>query len=129
MRTFCGAILLTALAPAASAWAQAPTIERAVKAQADKDVRVGIYFRHLRTCRRIGSRQQWGRYLRPNRLRSLEIDDQLEFGGLLDRQIARLFAFENAIRRTKRRADPISRYAYSTSACSSFSATSGAVRW
>jgi hypothetical protein len=43
VRTICGAILLTALAPAASAWAQATTIERAVKAQADKDVRVGIY--------------------------------------------------------------------------------------
>jgi hypothetical protein len=43
VRTFCGAILLTALAPAASAWAQAATIERTVNAQADKDVRVGIY--------------------------------------------------------------------------------------
>ena len=43
MRTFWGAILLTALAPAASAWAQATTVERAVKAQADKDIRVGVY--------------------------------------------------------------------------------------
>jgi len=41
--TLCGAILLTALASAASAWAQATTVERAVKAQADKDVRVGVY--------------------------------------------------------------------------------------
>ena len=43
VRTFCGAILLAALTPVASAWAQTATVERAVKAQADKDVRVGVY--------------------------------------------------------------------------------------
>src|SRR5262249_40639420 len=37
------------------------------------------------------------RRVETKRLRGLEIDDQLEFGGLLDRQIARLVAPEDAI--------------------------------
>src|SRR4029450_1750560 len=50
VRTFWGAILLTALAPAASAWAQVATVERAVKAQPDKHVRVGVYVNLLPDC-------------------------------------------------------------------------------
>jgi hypothetical protein len=37
------------------------------------------------------------------RLGSLEVDDELDPGGLLDRQIARLFAFENPARGAKLR--------------------------
>src|SRR5262249_53534979 len=44
-----------------------------------------------------GAREQRDRWVETKRLRGLEIDDQLEFGGLLDRQIARLFAPEDAI--------------------------------
>jgi hypothetical protein len=40
----------------------------------------------------VGGREQIGRHGDAQRLRSLEIDDQLYFGGLLDRQIGRLVA-------------------------------------
>jgi hypothetical protein len=42
----------------------------------------------------VGAREQRDWRVEAQRLGSLEIDDQLEFGGLLDRQIARLFASE-----------------------------------
>ena len=40
----------------------------------------------------IGAAEQWQRDGEAKRPRSLEIDDQLDFRGLLYRQIARLFA-------------------------------------
>jgi hypothetical protein len=45
----------------------------------------------------VGAGEQRDGRVEAQRLGSLEIDDQLEFGGLLDRQIARLFASEDAI--------------------------------
>src|SRR5215831_475200 len=44
----------------------------------------------------VGAHQQCSRYREPERLGGLEIDDQLDLGGLLHRQITRLFAFENS---------------------------------
>ena len=43
----------------------------------------------------IGAAEQRKRYIDPKRLRSLEIDDHLNFGGLLDRQVGRLLALED----------------------------------
>src|SRR5437763_13399951 len=43
----------------------------------------------------IGEREQLGRNLEAERLRGLEVDDQLEPGRLIDRQVGRLLAFEN----------------------------------
>jgi hypothetical protein len=40
--------------------------------------------------------EQRGRYRKSERLRSLEINDQLELGRLLDRQIGGPFTFEDA---------------------------------
>ena len=37
----------------------------------------------------VGAGDQWRRQLDPERLRSLQIHDQIEFGGLLNRQVAR----------------------------------------
>src|SRR5262245_7974188 len=47
-------------------------------------------FNHL-----VGARLQREWNGEPQRLRGLEIDHQFEFRGLLDRQVGRLFAFEN----------------------------------
>jgi hypothetical protein len=44
---------------------------------------------------RFGADKQSGWHSKAERLRGLEIDDQLDFGGLLDRQIGRLLALEN----------------------------------
>jgi hypothetical protein len=44
------AVLLLALVPSSGACAQAPTVERAFKAQADKDVRVGVYINVQPDC-------------------------------------------------------------------------------
>jgi hypothetical protein len=44
----------------------------------------------------VGQCEQLGRYNEAKRLRGLKIDHQLEFGRLLDRQIAGFFALENA---------------------------------
>jgi hypothetical protein len=43
VRALCWAMLLLAAGPSSWTFAQAPTVERSVKAQADKDVRVGVY--------------------------------------------------------------------------------------
>src|SRR5262249_10560543 len=43
----------------------------------------------------VGTRLQREWNGEPQRLRGLEIDHQFEFRGLLDRQVGRLFAFEN----------------------------------
>src|SRR6516164_1000812 len=45
----------------------------------------------------VGAREHRDRYLEAERPSGLEIDDQLEFGGELDRQIAGLLALEDAI--------------------------------
>src|SRR6476660_10014178 len=43
----------------------------------------------------IGTGEQRGRHFEAKRLRGFEIDHQLEFGWLLDRQVGRLGALEN----------------------------------
>ena len=43
----------------------------------------------------VGAADQRQRNGEAERLGSLQVDDQLDFGGLLDRQIGRLLAFEN----------------------------------
>ena len=52
---------------------------------------MALLFDHL-----VGARRQAGWHLQAEGLRGLEIDDQLELGRLLNRQITRLLAFENA---------------------------------
>jgi hypothetical protein len=51
-----------------------------------------LSFDHL-----VGRGEQRGRYGEPEGLSSLEIDDQLELGWLLDRKIGRLGTFQDAI--------------------------------
>jgi hypothetical protein len=46
----------------------------------------------------VGAPEQGQRNLDPERFGDLEIDDQFDFRGLLDRQISRLFAFEYSTR-------------------------------
>jgi hypothetical protein len=44
---------------------------------------------------RVGGGQQRLRNGETERLRGLEIDDEIEFGGLQDRKVGGLFAFQN----------------------------------
>src|SRR5262249_61377623 len=46
----------------------------------------------------LGAHEQPGRHGKAERLRGLEIDHQLDLGGLLHRQVRRLLALENAAR-------------------------------
>jgi hypothetical protein len=50
----------------------------------------GVSFDHL-----VGGREQRLRHIKAERLGGLEIDDEIELGWLYDRQVGRLFAFEN----------------------------------
>jgi hypothetical protein len=50
----------------------------------------------------IGGGEQIGRHGEAERLRGLEVDDQLELGGLLRRQVAGLFALEDATEKDAR---------------------------
>src|SRR5215510_4151689 len=43
----------------------------------------------------VGAAEQWQRHADAERLGSLEIEEHLDFRGLLNRQLADLFAFEN----------------------------------
>ena len=43
----------------------------------------------------VGAAEQRGREREPDRLGGLEVDDQLDFRGLLDRQVGGLVAFED----------------------------------
>jgi len=43
----------------------------------------------------VGGREHSGRHGEAERLRGLEVDDQLELGGLLHRQVSRFLTFEN----------------------------------
>src|SRR5262245_56989407 len=45
----------------------------------------------------VRSREQRHRYIEAKRRGSLEVDDQFEFGGELDRELTRFFASENTI--------------------------------
>jgi len=45
----------------------------------------------------VGSREQRRRHIKAQHFRRFRINDQLEFVGLLDRKIAGLFTFEDAI--------------------------------
>ena len=45
----------------------------------------------------VGARENRDRHVEAERLRGPKIDHQLELGGVLDRQIGSLFAFENTI--------------------------------
>src|SRR5262245_30870852 len=53
----------------------------------------GVSLDHL-----VGAGGERGRYFHPEDFCGLQIEDEFEFGGLLDRQICRLCAFENAPR-------------------------------
>ena len=44
----------------------------------------------------IGAGEQRSRHVEPKRAGGLEVDDQVEFGGPLDGQLAGFFAFEDA---------------------------------
>jgi hypothetical protein len=44
----------------------------------------------------VGAAEECQRHTDAKRLRGLEVDAQLDLGGLLDRQVGRLFAFEDA---------------------------------
>ena len=44
----------------------------------------------------VGAAEQRERKREAERLGGIEVDDQLDFGGLLDRQVGRLLALENA---------------------------------
>src|SRR5262245_58898947 len=46
----------------------------------------------------VGANKQSSRHSEAERLRGLEVDDQLDFGGLLDRQVRGFLALENAAR-------------------------------
>jgi hypothetical protein len=46
---------------------------------------------------RVGAGQQRWRHINPERLGSLHIDDQLENGGLLDRQVGRPGPFQDFV--------------------------------
>src|SRR5215475_9810203 len=45
----------------------------------------------------VGAGEQRGRYCEIKRLRGLEIDDELKFGGLLNRELVRFSSLENTI--------------------------------
>jgi hypothetical protein len=51
----------------------------------------GNSFDHL-----VGAADQWERHSNAERVGGLEVQEHLNFRGLLHRQLARLFAFENA---------------------------------
>src|SRR5262249_61283372 len=54
--------------------------------------RRAVSFDHL-----MGGGDELVRHLEPERIRGLEVDDKLEFGRLLDRQVAGPFTLEDAI--------------------------------
>jgi hypothetical protein len=53
----------------------------------------------------VGAREQRRRNFDAQRLRRLQVDDQFEFGRLLNRQISRLGTFENAVDVIRRTAE------------------------
>jgi hypothetical protein len=57
---------------------------RAFGAHCHKPTLASLLFDHL-----VGARKQCGRYIEAERLGGFEVDDQLELGGLLDRQVGR----------------------------------------
>jgi hypothetical protein len=51
-----------------------------------------LLFQHL-----VGNSEERRRHIQSERLGCFEVDDQLVFGGRLNREVGRLFALENAI--------------------------------
>src|SRR5262245_37936695 len=94
--------------------ASGQTHSRARSHQDDADLRADRSTAYLVSCFRVrsahgnsfdhlvGGHEQRGRYLQSERLRSPEVDDELELGWLLDRKIARLFTSQDAIGVTRR---------------------------
>ena len=67
-----------------------PGVPLAAECTAKKTMSIGVsLFDHL-----VGAADQRQRNGEAERLGSLQVDDQLDFGGLLDRQVGRLLAFE-----------------------------------